>query len=64
MSLVDSWSELRTLVESIEVDVKKHASGNKSAGVRARRGLRLVKQAAANLVKLSMDSDRDTSTAG
>lgn len=63
MSLVDSWSELRTLVESIEVDVKKNASGNKSAGVRARRGLRLVKQAAANLVKLSMDSDKDDTAA-
>ena len=63
MSLVDSWSELRTLVESIEVDVKKSASGNKSAGVRARRGLRLVKQAAANLVKLSMDSDKDETAA-
>lgn len=59
MSLVDSWTELRTLVESIEVDVKKNAGGNKSAGVRARRGLRLVKQAASNLVKLSMDSDKD-----
>lgn len=53
MSLIDKWEELRTLFESVELDVKKNARGNKSAGVRARRGLRMIKQAANELVKLS-----------
>jgi len=53
MSLVDKWEELRTLFESVELDVKKNAKGNKSAGVRARRGLRMIKQAANVLVRLS-----------
>ena len=48
------WNELRVLVESLEVDVKKSASGNKTAGVRSRRGLRQLKKAAADLVKASM----------
>lgn len=53
MSLIDKWEELRTLFESVELDVKKNARGNKSAGVRARRGLRMIKQTANDLVKLS-----------
>jgi hypothetical protein len=53
MSLIDKWQELRTLFESVELDVKKNAKGNKSAGVRARRGLRMIKQAANELVKIS-----------
>jgi hypothetical protein len=53
MTLTDKWEELRVLFESVELDVKKNAKGNKSAGVRARRGLRLIKQTASEIVKLS-----------
>jgi hypothetical protein len=53
MTLIEKWDELRTLFESVELDVKKSSKGNKSAGVRARRGLRMIKQAANELVKLS-----------
>lgn len=52
--LLDKWSELKVLVESLELDVHKNANGNKSAGVRARKGLRLVKSRAAELVKESL----------
>jgi len=57
--LLDSWSELKVLVESLELDMHKHASGNASAGVRARRGLRLLKNEAATLVKLSLDEQKE-----
>ncbi len=60
MSLVDKWEELRTLFESVELDVKKNAKGNKSAGVRARKGLRLIKQSAGDLVKLSKSAEDTT----
>jgi hypothetical protein len=53
MTLIEKWDELRTLFESVELDVKKSSKGNKSAGVRARRGLRMIKQAANELVKIS-----------
>jgi hypothetical protein len=56
--LVDQWNELKVLVESLELDMHKHANGNASAGVRARRGLRLLKTEAAVLVKLSLESDK------
>lgn len=57
MSIIDKWEELRTLFESVELDVKKNAKGNKSAGVRARRGLRMIKQAANELVRLSKNGE-------
>ena len=56
--MLNEWAELKVLVESLELDVHKNASGNKSAGVRARKGLRLLKQRAAELVKTSLESSK------
>ena len=50
----NKWEELKALVESLEEDVQKNASGNKAAGTRARKGLRTLKSAAADLVKLTL----------
>ena len=36
----------------------KNAHGNKSAGVRARRGLRRLKDASASLVKLTLEVEK------
>ena len=41
------------------LDVHKNARGNKSAGTRARKGLRLLKNAAADLVKTSLEEGKD-----
>lgn len=57
--LQSAWQEFKVLVESIEKDIVKNSSGNKSAGVRARKGLRSVKKVAADLVKLSLATDAD-----
>ena len=57
-SMLNEWAELKVLVESLELDVHKNASGNKSAGVRARKGLRLLKQRAAELVKTSLQTSK------
>jgi len=59
-NIISKWEEIRTLVESLEVDVKKTAKGNKTAGVRSRRGLRLLKRAAADLVKVTLDTGEAT----
>tara|TARA_B100000131_G_scaffold305142_1_gene330836 strand:+ start:394 stop:573 length:180 start_codon:yes stop_codon:yes gene_type:complete len=53
----NKWEELKTLVESLEEDVQKNASGNKAAGTRARKGLRALKTAAAELVKLTLGKE-------
>jgi len=50
-SILDQWNEIKVLVESLDLDVVKNANGNASAGVRARRGLRLLKSKSAELVK-------------
>ena len=49
----NKWEELKDLVESLEEDIQKNASGNKAAGTRARKGLRSLKTVAAELVKTS-----------
>ena len=56
--LTTKWTELKTLVESLELDVLKQANGNASAGVRARRGLRLLKNEVADLVRVSLAAEK------
>jgi len=56
--LTAKWAELKTLVESLELDVLKQANGNASAGVRARRGLRLLKNEVADLVRVSLATEK------
>lgn len=58
-TLVEKFDELKTLVESLQVDVVKNAGGNKSAGVRARKGLRELKKIASEIVKTSLTSDKE-----
>ena len=58
-NLLDEWKELKVLVESLELDMHKNANGNKSAGVRARKGLRLLKKRASEIVKISLESGKN-----
>ena len=57
-NLTNGFEELKVLLETIEVDLLKNASGNKSAGTRVRKGLRLLKNNAAALVKISLETDK------
>ena len=58
LSTLDQWNEMKVLVESLDLDVHKNASGNASAGVRARRGLRLLKSKSSELVKATIELDK------
>ncbi len=51
---VTLWGEIKTLVETIDADVAKNAKGNASAGVRARKGLRLLRTKTSELVKATL----------
>ena len=53
------WEELKVLVETLEIDIVKNIGGNKSAGVRARKGLRLLKTNASEIVKTSLACDKE-----
>jgi len=55
--VLTKWEELKTLVATLETDVTKNATGNAAAGVRARKGLRTLKQTTADLVKLTLNKD-------
>ncbi len=57
--IVEAWNKVKTLVESMEIDIQKNAGGNVSAGVRARRGLRLLKQEAAALIKSMVEVEKN-----
>ena len=57
-TVTDQWNEIKVLVESLDLDVAKNAAGTASAGVRARRGLRLLKNKTAELVKATIEADK------
>ena len=56
-NVLDKWTELKTLVETMEDDVQKNAAGNKAAGTRARKGLRPLKSTVSELVKLTLGKE-------
>jgi len=60
---VTLWSEIKTLVETIDVDVTKNAKGNASAGVRARKGLRLLRTKTSELVKATLGKEETVAEA-
>ena len=57
-NLIEHFEELKVLVETLQKDVVKNSQGNKSAGVRARKGLRQVKKMASDIVKISLETDK------
>lgn len=57
-TLIEQFEELLTLMESLRTDVVKHSSGNKSAGLRVRRGLRDAKKMASDIVRESLEKSR------
>jgi hypothetical protein len=48
---------LRTLLESLELEVAKSDKGNKSAGVRLRKNLRLLKSHTQDFIKFTLDKN-------
>ena len=57
-NLLEQYEELKVLIETLQNDVVKNAQGNKSAGVRARKGLREAKKLASNIVKASLEGSK------
>jgi uncharacterized protein YaaR (DUF327 family) len=57
--LLALWNEVKVTVESLELDVQKSAKGNASAGVRARKGARHLKNVIGEFVKESVKTQRD-----
>lgn len=56
--VIAKWTELKALIDTLELDVAKNARGVAAAGVRARKGLRDLKNKAAELVKKTVELDK------
>jgi hypothetical protein len=56
--VIAKWTELKAIVDTLELDIVKNAKGVAAAGVRARKGMRALKNAAAELVKLTVELDK------
>lgn len=53
-TIEDHYNRLKLLVESINEDAIKANKGNKSAGIRLRKSLRLVKEYSSTFVKFTL----------
>lgn len=60
--LLDHWHELRTMVDALEQDVNKNARGIAAAGVRTRKGARLLKKKLTELTKCSLEMSSEQKT--
>lgn len=58
--VLSKWSDLKALVEALEVDVSKNARGVAAAGVRARKGLRALQGKSRELVKLTIELEKSS----
>lgn len=54
----EHYQRLRLLVESMEADLLKNCKGNKAAGTRLRKSLRLLKTLSSDFVKFSVEADK------
>lgn len=52
-TILEKWEELKVLIDSTDMDIVKCAAGNNAAGKRSRKGLRLIKKEAGDLVRLT-----------
>ena len=62
-TIAEAWNRVKVLVESMEIDIQKNAGGNVSAGVRARRGLRNLKEETAALIKSMVEVEKNRKAA-
>ena len=50
------YQKLTLIVESMRQDVTKSSNGNKSAGIRLRKALRLLKNESSSFIKFTLDN--------
>ena len=56
--ILEQWKALCELVEGMDMDIRKNANGNNLAGVRARKELRKLKKASSDLVRATIEADK------
>jgi hypothetical protein len=61
-AVLSKWTEIKAVVEALEADVVKSSRGVAAAGVRARKGLRTLKNLSSELVKMTYPDGRGLSS--
>jgi hypothetical protein len=56
--ILTQWRVIKELVEALELDINKNATGVRSAGIRARRGLRELKVIVVALIRLMIANEK------
>lgn len=56
--ILEQYEQLKTLLGSIEENIRKNVAGNKSAGVRTRKALRQLKKDISSLVKQTIEAEK------
>lgn len=56
--ILETWDEIKGIMNELELHIVKNARGVAAAGVRARKGLREIKKKASYLVKLTVEMDK------
>ncbi len=56
--ILETWDEIKAIMNELELHIVKNARGVAAAGVRARKGLREIKKKASHLVKLTVEMDK------
>ena len=54
-AILTKWNEIKEIMQEIELDVVKNDRGVIAAGLRVRKGLRVIKARTAALVKLTIE---------
>ncbi len=61
--MLEQYEQLKSMVASVEDDVKKAAGGNKAAGTRVRKSMQDIKNLAQELRKKILESREDEQAA-
>lgn len=61
--IIEGFERLKTILLSTEDDVRKNALGNASAGLRARKALRILKKETHDLVRLTVEQAKKDKSA-
>lgn len=56
---VEKWKEVKTVISALELDAVKYQRGVRAAGLRFRKGIREVKRMMSDLVRESVNEDRE-----
>lgn len=57
--LLVEWTEVKKLVEVLDLDIHKNVAGNVSSGIRVRRGLRAVRKGITALIRETIKRDSE-----